>query len=78
MAGSGSGRGRSRIRRRSASRLSLLGWALLRLGPDLEGVPAIEDANHGFHNDTAPRYNEKATCLAQERTIAFFNEHLGG
>ena len=33
-------------------------------------------ANHGFHNDTTPRYDEAAATLAQERTIAFFNEHL--
>lgn len=34
------------------------------------------DANHGFHNDTTPRYDEAAAKLAWERTIAFFNEHL--
>jgi carboxymethylenebutenolidase len=34
------------------------------------------DVNHGFHNDTTPRYDEAAATLAQERTIAFFNEHL--
>jgi carboxymethylenebutenolidase len=32
--------------------------------------------NHGFHNDTTPRYDEAAAKLAQERTIAFFDEHL--
>jgi carboxymethylenebutenolidase len=35
-----------------------------------------EGANHGFHNDTTPRYDEDAASLAQERTMAFFNEHL--
>ncbi len=35
-----------------------------------------DGANHGFHNDTTPRYDEAAARLAQERTIAFFNEHL--
>ena len=34
------------------------------------------DVNHGFHNDTTPRYDEAAAQLAQERTIAFFNEPL--
>ena len=34
------------------------------------------DVNHGFHNDTTPRYDQAAAQLAQERTIAFFNEHL--
>ncbi len=31
---------------------------------------------HGFHNDTTPRYDEAAARLAQQRTMAFFNEHL--
>ena len=35
-----------------------------------------EGANHGFHNDTTPRFDEDAATLAQDRTIAFFNEHL--
>ncbi|HSG95763.1 MAG TPA: YghX family hydrolase [Afifellaceae bacterium] len=34
------------------------------------------DVNHGFHNDTTPRYDEAAAELAWERTIAFFNEKL--
>ena len=32
--------------------------------------------NHGFHNDTTPRYDEAAAKLAWERTISFFNETL--
>jgi carboxymethylenebutenolidase len=32
--------------------------------------------NHGFHNDTTPRFDQEAARLAEERTIAFFNEHL--
>ena len=32
--------------------------------------------NHGFHNDTTPRYDQAAAQLAQERTMAFFNEKL--
>lgn len=32
--------------------------------------------NHGFHNDTTPRYDEAAAKLAWERTLAFFKEHL--
>lgn len=35
-----------------------------------------EGANHGFHNDTTPRYDEEAARLAQERTMAFFEEKL--
>lgn len=34
------------------------------------------DVNHGFHNDTTPRYDEEAAKLAWERTITFFDEHL--
>lgn len=33
--------------------------------------------NHGFHNDTTPRYDEEAAKLAWERTVAFFKEKLG-
>ncbi len=35
-----------------------------------------ENANHGFHNDTTPRYDKAAAELAWKRTIDFFNEHL--
>jgi carboxymethylenebutenolidase len=31
---------------------------------------------HGFNNDTTPRYDAAAAKLAWERTIAFFGEHL--
>lgn len=34
--------------------------------------------NHGFHNDTTPRYDEAAAKLAWSRTIAFFKETLKG
>ena len=35
-----------------------------------------EGVNHGFHNNTTPRYDEEAATLAWERTIAFFKEKL--
>jgi len=35
-----------------------------------------EGVNHGFHNDTTPRYDEAAAELAWSRTIEFFNTHL--
>jgi carboxymethylenebutenolidase len=57
-----------------------------------EGWPAYETAlkeqkkeytayiypgvNHGFHNDTTPRYDKAAADLAWTRTIDFFNEKL--
>jgi len=31
---------------------------------------------HGFNNDTTPRYDEAAANLAWQRTISFFNLHL--
>jgi carboxymethylenebutenolidase len=35
-----------------------------------------EDANHGFHNDSTPRYDEKMAELSWDRTIGWFNTHL--
>lgn len=32
--------------------------------------------NHGFHNDTTPRYDEKAAKLAWSRTLDFLNKYL--
>lgn len=32
--------------------------------------------NHGFHNDTTPRFDAAAAKLAEERTITFFMENL--
>lgn len=34
------------------------------------------DTQHGFHNDTTPRYDEAAAKLAWQRTMAFFKKHL--
>jgi len=31
---------------------------------------------HGFHNDTTPRYDAAAAKLAWERTVAFFDKHV--
>jgi carboxymethylenebutenolidase len=35
-----------------------------------------EGANHGFHNNSTPRYDEAAAELAWERTVEFFKQHL--
>lgn len=32
--------------------------------------------NHGFHNDSTPRYDKAAADLAWERTLAWFNKYL--
>jgi carboxymethylenebutenolidase len=37
-----------------------------------------EGANHGFHNDTTPRYDEAAAKLAWQRTLDHFNKYLRG
>ena len=34
------------------------------------------NTNHGFHNDTTPRYDMAAAELAWSRTIEFYNDHL--
>jgi len=39
-------------------------------------VHVYPGTNHGFHNDTTPRYDEAAAKLAWSRTLAFFKEHL--
>jgi len=57
-----------------------------------EGIPAYEAAlkannkvyqvhmydgkQHGFHNDTTPRYDEEAAKLAWSRTLEWFNKYL--
>ncbi len=33
-------------------------------------------ANHGFHNDTTPRYDESAAKLAWQRTLDWLNKYL--
>ena len=37
-----------------------------------------QGAQHGFHNDTTPRYDEANAKLAWQRTIDFFNKNLRG
>jgi len=56
------------------------GWpkyeaALKRAGVNYQAFvyPGVQ---HGFNNDTTPRYDEAAAKLAWKRTISFFNTHL--
>jgi carboxymethylenebutenolidase len=37
-----------------------------------------ENTQHGFHNDTTPRYDEASAKLAWQRTLDFFNKYLRG
>ena len=57
-------------------------WPEYRTALDANNVDYMmhmyEGANHGFHNDTTPRYDEAAATLAWERTLAFFARHLRG
>ena len=34
------------------------------------------EVNHGFHNNTTPRFDKEAADLSWKRTIAFFEKHL--
>ena len=42
------------------------------------GAHVYPGTQHGFHNNSTPRYNEAAAKLAWERTVAFFKKNLGG
>jgi carboxymethylenebutenolidase len=39
-------------------------------------VHMYDGTQHGFHNDTTPRYNEAAAKLAWQRTLDHFNKYL--
>lgn len=57
------------------------GWpayeaALIAAGTKYEAF-IYEGANHGFHNDSTPRYDEAAAELAWRRTVEFFKTNLG-
>jgi len=56
------------------------GWpafneALLANGKEFS-AHVYPGVNHGFHNDTTPRYDAEAAELSWRRTVAFFNTHL--
>ncbi|MDI3337092.1 YghX family hydrolase [Defluviimonas aestuarii] len=56
------------------------GWpayeaALKEAGTDYQAF-IYEGVNHGFHNDSTPRYDEAAADLAWGRTVEFFREKL--
>jgi len=35
-----------------------------------------KNANHGFHNNSTPRYDAAAAKLAWDRTLAFYRAEL--
>jgi carboxymethylenebutenolidase len=56
------------------------GWPEFEAALDANGVEFEEftypDANHGFHNDTTPRFDEDAAQLAWQRTVECFDRYL--
>ena len=56
------------------------GWpdfeAALKANDKVYEAYIYEGANHGFHNDSTPRYDEAQAALAWERTVAWFKTHL--
>jgi carboxymethylenebutenolidase len=56
------------------------GWPAFESALKAAGVKyqqfTYPNVNHGFHNDTTPRYDEAAAKLAWSRTTAFFKENL--
>ncbi len=56
------------------------GWPAYEAALKANGVKyqmfMYPNTNHGFHNDTTPRYDEAAAKLAWSRTLAFLNENL--
>jgi carboxymethylenebutenolidase len=56
------------------------GWpayeAILKANKVPNTAYLYEGANHGFHNDTTPRYDEAAAKLAWKRTLEFFKKYL--
>ncbi|NOC94413.1 prolyl oligopeptidase family serine peptidase [Ruegeria sp. HKCCD6228] len=56
------------------------GWpdfeAALQANDKVYEAYIYENANHGFHNDSTPRYDEEMANLAWDRTIDWFNTYL--
>jgi carboxymethylenebutenolidase len=50
--------------------------AALRANKKVFTSHMYEGKQHGFHNDTTPRYDETAAKLAWTRTLEFFNKYL--
>ena len=50
--------------------------AALKANKKVYALNMYEGTQHGFHNDTTPRYDEAAAKLAWTRTLEFFNKYL--
>ncbi|MSO92305.1 MAG: dienelactone hydrolase family protein [Rhodospirillales bacterium] len=55
-------------------------WPAFETALKAAGVPyekhTYPGTQHGFHNNSTPRYHEASAKLAWDRTIAFFKKHL--
>ena len=56
------------------------GWpayeAALKVNKKIYQAYIYPGVNHGFHNDSTPRYDKAAANLAWERTLAWFDKYL--
>ena len=50
--------------------------AALKANNKVYTVHIYENTQHGFHNDTTPRYDENAAKLAWSRSLEFFGKYL--
>jgi carboxymethylenebutenolidase len=50
--------------------------AALKANNKTYAVHMYDGKQHGFHNDTTPRFDAEAAKLAWTRTLEFFNKHL--
>lgn len=50
--------------------------AALKASNKVYTLHMYEGKQHGFHNDTTPRYDEESAKLAWSRTLEFFNKYL--
>ncbi len=55
-------------------------WAAFERALESNGANYVDylyaDVQHGFHNDTTPRFDEDAAALAWQRTLEHFSRHL--
>jgi len=64
-----------------STRVSPTGWPAFDAALTQARVPheghIYKDANHGFHNDTTPRYDEASAKEAWQHTLDWFDKYLG-
>ncbi len=63
------------MRQLISNRFAIIQHRLPAAGVTHEGF-VYPGANHGFHNDTTPRYDEAAAKLVWQRTLDWLNKYL--